>query len=109
MRVGVTTTLPAALMIAAISSLPGSASARTCKCDCYSSAAVQAPERVDIDLDSNIACSAANGRYCALGNLNAADAGSRGNAAPGRTRSINPMSGIASNCSGAFWRLIGAD
>jgi hypothetical protein len=101
MRVRVTATLKAALMIAAISSLPGSASARTCKCDCYSSAAVQGPERVDIDLDSNIACSAANGRYCALGKLNVADAGSRGNAAPmsRRTRSINPMSGSTSNCS----------
>jgi hypothetical protein len=96
MRVGLTATLKAALMIAAISSVPESASARTCKCDCYSSAAVQGPERVDIDLDSNIACSAANGRYCALGN-----AGSRGNAAPmsGRTRSIDPMSGSTRNCS----------
>src|SRR5215475_14000814 len=100
MRVRVTATLKAALMIAAISSLPGSASARTCKCDCYSSAAAQGPERVDIDLDSKIACSAANGLYCAY--LNVADAGSRGDAAPmsGRTRrSVNPISGSTRNCS----------
>jgi hypothetical protein len=88
---GLTATLQAALMIAAISSLPESASARTCKCDCYGPVAEQGPERVDIDVDSK--CKAANGRYCTLRNLDPAAPMS------GRTRSISPVSGTTRNCS----------
>ena len=92
MRGGLIATLQAVLVIAAISSLSESASARTCGCECYSSAASQGPERLSIDLDSRYPCSAANGRYCSVRNVNSWDAGSLRNAAP--------LSGNTRNCSG---------
>jgi hypothetical protein len=62
MRAGLTATLPAVLVIAAISSLPELASAGSCSCNCVGSQR-NSIEQVSISLSMG-SCSDLNGRSC---------------------------------------------
>jgi hypothetical protein len=95
MRGGLTATLQAALVIAAICLLPSaSAFARSCTCNCEP-AWPHGSEYLTIDLNERIPCSAGNGRSCTVANTNPKDAASRaGGRVSGTTRSCSGSEGL---------------